>query len=318
MGPKVPRPAAPGAHRMAVRRLLPFVISFLYSARALAYLASPPDSPPVEILTFRELKDYADENPALKDWLGDVRRQVEEGKRRQEEEERARREGGGAQPLGAAVDGPLDALGQAERRRHPDLSEETDNRVRPSGGDAMQQLQRASGARGAADAPPTGSVQEIDPIAQGLVDVDKLSGQERIKAIIHLIAVSKGEASVQQLYEDYLQKVYFGGKSGNTATTTGQVGFLRKGIEGNSWSDFPTAAHGEVPPGAAATWSGGHITMAPGLNDVRIFDHEMIHHADSGHGDGSPIGVNENSEVEGKTSYGNMGCAPGMGSSNGC
>lgn len=304
----------PGHSRLARAALFAAGAALLPAPAARAYFATPPGAPAIEVLALQELDAFVEANPVLGGWLEGVREQIEAGKKQEEE---------GARRLGEEQPEP-EREGERERRRrgHAELTLGSDEALARRaeirrGGGAMSELR---GMLGASDAVVTdaGKPQEIDPAELlAKVDLKKLKKAERAKLVIPVIAREKAAPSLQQLYQEHLQKAYFGG-GGNTPTSTAEAGYIRRGIDDLNWGSFPTAAHGAVPPGAAATWSGGHITMAPGLVDLRIFDHEWIHHSDAANGDGSPIGENENSEVEGKTSYGNMGCVVGLGSANGC
>ena len=272
-----------------------------------AYLASPPDQPPREVTSIDELEQFYKSKPGLaKEWA-EVLQQLKAGKKEPEEAE--------AGPLKE-----VQPLSQDSERSAP--LQETRSLLEADGGGAssMDQLRMAAGRKAQTPPPVVGPAQEVDntpkiPCAQQTFD--KGEKGEVLKGICAIAEAKSQSGKMQALYQEYLAKVYFAEGDHSGPLVKSQVRYIRKGIKDKRWEDFPTAAFGGVPPGAAATWEGsgdrggGHITMAPGLTNMRIFDHEWLHHSDAGHADDTPIGVNEMNDIE-PPCYKYMGCAPGM------
>jgi len=295
----------------------------LLPASAGAYLASPPDQPPREITTLDELEQFYRSRPDLaKEWQ-ELLQQLKNGDRPEKAEEAKPEERSLSDDVGlttpeqaSSAGASLDSGGKAGREGGG------------GGRSAMGQLQGAAASAGAPEpaAPPTPDEgKEVHPpFVDPIKNVEgQMEDKEKARKIIAEIAKAKAQGDkIRKLYEDLLNKAYFSEAKFSGPLVKAEVDYIRKGINSEKWSDFPTASHGGVPPGAAATWQGsgnrggGHITMAPGLMNLRIFDHEFLHHSDAGHADRSPLGVNELHAVE-PPCYKYMGCAPGMGGS-GC
>lgn len=89
-----------------------------------------------------------------------------------------------------------------------------------------------------------------------------------------------GFPAIQQLYRDYLKRAYFKGR-GKDGDANSHLAIIRRLLEQrNGWSSFPNAITGPVPPGAAATYGGGLVTMGPGVLDICVFSHELFHWTD--------------------------------------
>ncbi|MFA5138080.1 MAG: hypothetical protein WC728_02520 [Elusimicrobiota bacterium] len=287
-----------------------------------AYIASPPDQPPREITTLEELEDFYRARPQLaKEWQ-ELKEQIKNGDRAQAQPEPEAKSDVNIRP----ADSPLESPARKEDSSAPGAAapepQKSDQEEAPAGASSspMKQLKDAAGPSAKTDVPQPDSGKEIKQVpVDSPKEIDAaMTDKEKARQIISQIAEAKAEGGkMKGLYEDYLNKVYFGDANFSGPLVRSQLQYIRKGINSGNWKDFPTAAFGGVPAGAAATWEGsgnmggGHITMAPGLMNMRVFDHEWLHHSDAGHADKTSIGVNELMSVE-PPCYKYMGCAPGM------
>lgn len=290
----------------------PFVLGLALPASA--YLASPPDQPPREITTLDELAQFYKSRPGLaKEWA-EIQQQLKAGEKQPEASEQ--KPAAEAEPVKEVQPFSQQAL-PASALAESKTTQEIDG----GGASSMEQLRLAAARKAPPPPPAVGPAQEVDNTPKIPCSQQTFDPSERGEILKNICAVAEAKSEsgkMQSLYQEYLAKVYFAEGDAGGPLVKSQTAYIRKGIQAKRWEDFPTAAFGEVPPGAAATWEGsgdkggGHITMAPGLTNMRIFDHEWLHHSDAGHADGTPIGVNEFSDIE-PPCYRYMGCAPGMG-----
>ena len=303
--------------------LMACLIAAATALPARAYLASPPDQPPREVTSIDELEAFYKSRPGLaKEWA-EIQQQLKAGVKEQPQtpEEETRPPAEGAEPVKEVQ--PL----RQDAAPAPTAAAEEESKAAARGSDgpassaALDQLKRAAGEKAQTAPPEVGPSQKADntpkvPCSQQTFD--KGERNEILKEICAIAEAKSKSGKMQSLYQEYLAKVYFAEGSVAGPLVKSQLEYIRKGIKDKRWEDFPTAAFGGVPPGAAATWEGsgdkggGHITMAPGLTNMRIFDHEWLHHSDAGHADHTPIGVNEMNDVE-PPCYKYMCCAPGLG-----
>ncbi|MFA5138142.1 MAG: hypothetical protein WC728_02830 [Elusimicrobiota bacterium] len=294
--------------------LLACLIALGSALPARAYLASPPDQAPREVTTLDELEKFYKGKPGLaKEWA-EIQQQLKAGDKEQQAPEQE--PSADAEPVREVQPMSQDAAPAASAAAESKTTQVADG----LDSSAMAQLKKAAGEKAQTAPPAVGPSQEADntpkvPCSQQTFD--KGERNEILKEICTIAEAKSQGGKMQALYQEYLAKVYFAEGSVGGPLVKSQMEYIRKGIKDKRWEDFPTAAFGGVPPGAAATWEGsgdrggGHITMAPGLLNMRIFDHEWLHHSDAGHADNTPIGVNEMNDVE-PPCYKYMGCAPGM------
>lgn len=304
------------------------ILAVSCSTAALAYMSEAPGEAPQSITTIEELnqngqKDVAREvQNALKRNGGKSPEEMEREFAEQQAREAEKKAAEEAEKAPARK--PLvDAFPQQEKREPP--AEGTlggaRGKERPQEGKgAFSQLKESAGGRATSDVPDLDAGQPVTPPPSAAAAAPEPKDEPaKMRANIDKICEKKAEdPRAKALCKKYLNDVAF-----QSTTFGGWLGKIQKAmkedIKSGNLKNFPKIKFGEVPEGAAATWSGDPnggdeptITMGTFLDTLskgtmKIADHEYRHHADAKHWDGSQLGVNPKQDVE-PPCYATMGC----------